>query len=195
MAKKLKLPSEIQNIIEEVKEKQKKEDTLEARQYVEEVRSRREQSKDYWDYKIGDEIPFFDRNLSYELTGYRPINATQGLDFDPSWFTTTRDNYHKNNESYCSYLPGSKRYREFWKEQYRRCRDGLTVNGYTITGDHYFFLNFYQLPITSSATKAGGGRKSDFPSFFVSQYEFFHYFELAKRLRKHVGLMKARGIG
>ena len=36
-----------------------------------------------WDVKIGDPIDYFDSNLSYELTGYRPINDTQGLDFNP----------------------------------------------------------------------------------------------------------------
>lgn len=195
MKKQIQLPNELQAVIQEVQEKQNQEDIQEARKIVQKIRNERNQTSECWDYKIGDEIPFFDRNLSYELTGYKPIDNNRGLDFKPEWFTETRDNYHKNNNSYCSYLPDSKRYREFWKEQFRRCRDGYTVNGYTITGDHYFFLNFYQLPITSSATKAGGGRKTDFPSFFVSQYEFFHYFELAKRLRKHAGLMKARGIG
>lgn len=195
MAKKKKiLPDEIQQIIEEVKEKQHEEDVREARELVQQYRTERANSADYWDVKKEDEITFFDKRLSYELTGYRPIDDTHGLDFDPSWFTQSRETFHKTGH-YCSYLPGSKRYQEFWKEQYRRCRDGLTVNGYTITGDHYFFLNFYQLPITHSAEKAGGGRRTDFPEFYVAQYEFFHYFELAKRLRKHAVLMKARGVG
>ena len=56
----------------------------------------------------------------------------------------------------------------------------MTVNGYTITGDHYFFLNFYQLMDLTSAKKAGSSRLYDFPKFFVGQYEFFHYFELCK---------------
>lgn len=36
-----------------------------------------------WDVKIGDHIEYFDPYLSYEITGYRPINDTEGLDFDP----------------------------------------------------------------------------------------------------------------
>lgn len=188
------LPEELQIIVDQVREKEQLEDVQEARELVRKFREKRANSQDYWDIKKDDEILYFDKNLSYELTGYRPINETQGLDFDPSWFTTTREVFHKTGQ-YCSYLPDSKRYREFWKEQYRRCRDGLTINGYTITGDHYFFLNFYQLPITHSAEKAAGGRKTDFPEFYTAQYEFFHYYELAKRLRKHAGLMKARGVG
>lgn len=147
-----------------------------------------------WDFPITADIGFFDASLSYELSGYRPITETEGLDFDPSWFTEARDQYLATGH-YTSYLPGSKGYREFWHEEYRRCREGHTVNGYTVTGEHYFFLNFYQLPIVEGRSKAGSGRKTGFPEFFVSQYQFFHYVDLAKRLHKHIALMKARGIG
>jgi len=105
--------------------------------------------------------------LSYELTGYKPINKYQGLDFNPNWFTQARDN-KRSTGHYCSYHFGSKSYREFWNEEYRRCRDGYTVNGYTITGDHYFFLNYYQLMNTAETKKAGEGRFMDFPNFLVS---------------------------
>jgi hypothetical protein len=59
----------------------------EARELVQQYRTERANSTDYWDIKKDDNIEFFDKRLSYELTGYRPINDTQGLDFDPSWFT------------------------------------------------------------------------------------------------------------
>ena len=36
-------------------------------------------------------------------------------------------------------MPGSKLYRDYWQKQYEYCRDGITVNGFTITGDHYYF--------------------------------------------------------
>ena len=100
----------------------------------------------YWDFPLSVEIEFFDPLYSYELTGYKPINETQGLDFNPEWFIETRRVYEQTGK-YCTYLFGSKKFREFWKEQYRRCKNGYTVNGYTVTGDHYFFLNFYQLPL------------------------------------------------
>jgi hypothetical protein len=48
-----------------------------------------------WDISLEDEIEFFDINLSYELTGYKPINSTKGLDFDPSWFTEARDTFKR----------------------------------------------------------------------------------------------------
>ena len=39
-----------------------------------------------WDVPITEEIKYFDPELSYELTGYRPITMEKGLDFDPEPF-------------------------------------------------------------------------------------------------------------
>ncbi len=188
------LPDELQNIVNEVKEKEQIEDVQEARTLVHKIREERGKNTDYWDVKIGDPIEVFDPTLSYEVTGYRPIDETHGLDFDPSWFTHTREEF-KRTGHYCPYLQGSKRYNEFWKEEYKRCRDGYTVNGYTITGDNYFFLNFYQLPTIDINKASGGGTNNDFPIFFASHYQFFHYLQLARVLHKHAALMKARSIG
>lgn len=175
------LPEPIQKIV----------DDIEIKEQVVETPTISEQTD--WDFPLGSEIKFFDSRLSYEITGYKPINTTQGLDFDPSWFTETRDTF-KRTGHYCEYRFGSKAFDDFWTTQYIRCRDGMTVNGYTVTGDHYFFLNFYQLANLDTA-KAGEGRLMDFPSFYVAQYEWFHYFELCKQLRKNAVLMKARGVG
>lgn len=41
---------------------------------------------------------------------------------------------------------------------------------------------------------AGKGRNESFPSFFAKQYEFFHYVEMAEKLHKDVGILKARGL-
>ena len=195
MAKKKKiLPDEIQQIIEEVKEKQYEEDVREARELVQQYRTERANSADYWDVKREDSIDVFDPTLSYEITGYRPITKTQGLDFNPEWFIETRKEFEKTGK-YCSYLPGSKRYDEFWKEQYIRCKYGMTVNGYTITGENYFFLNFYQLPLVDETQASGQGLNRGFPKFFESHYRYFHYLQLARESHKHAALMKARSIG
>lgn len=147
-----------------------------------------------WDVPLGAPIEYFDPELSYELTGYKPIDKTHGLDFNPNWFTEARETYEKTGK-YCAYLPGSKKFREFWKEQYRRCKYGMTVNGYTVTGFHYFFLNFYTLPLVTKVEEAGKGRPEGFPSFTVAQYIWFHYLALCCKLLKNAALMKARGIG
>ena len=181
------LPEEIQKIVDEVKEKE----SQEIKEIVNEVRIAK---KGKWDFLKDDPIEFFDANMSYEVTGYRPINEKEGLDFDPSWFTEARETFLRTNH-YCSYPRNSKAYADFWNREYLRCREGMTVNGYTITGDHYFFLNYYQLMDLSSAKKAGSGRTYAFPTFYVGQYEWFHYVELAKVLRLNAFLMKSREVG
>ena len=188
------LPEEIKSLVDEVQEKQQqleqKIEQINEENKEESVRTSREGE---WDVKIGDSIEYFDKRLSYEITGYRPITETQGLDFDPSWFTEARDTKIKTGH-YTSYYFGSKAYRDFWNEEYRRCRDGMTVNGYTIPGTYYYFLNYYQLPQTN-VVKLGTSRQDIFPEFYSAQYEFFHYFELCKVLKKDCGLFKARGCG
>lgn len=185
--KKVTLPNEIQQIVKEVQEKEEQE-------FHDIVVQAKAERRGEWDVRIDDPIPFFDSELSYELTGYKPITKDKALDFDPNWFTEARETF-KRTGHYCAYHPGTKPYADFWTAQYERCRDGMTVNGYTITGDNYFFLNFYQLMDLTSASKAGAGRNYDFPAFFVKQYEYFHYVELCKRLRKNAIGLKARGVG
>lgn len=184
------IPEEIKSIIKEVQEKQEN-----LQQQVNELHEEEivEHKSGDWDVKVDDEIKYFDKRLSYEITGYRPITETEGLDFNPKWFTEARDTFLKTGH-YCSYYPGSKLYRDFWNKEYDKCRNGLTINGYTVTGFNYYFLNYYQLPNTEQE-KAGDSRSIIFPKFFVYQYEFFHYFELCRTLRKNYVLMKNRGCG
>lgn len=192
--KKKVLPDEIQLIVDEVKKKQQEEDTKEAKKLVDEYRIERSNDKTYWDITRDMKIECFDPTLSYELTGYRPIDETHGLDFDPSWFTEVRETFLRTGR-YCSYLPRSKRWDAFWKEQYTRCKYGMTSHGYTITGDNYFFLNFYQLPVVDMDKASGEGTNESFPVFFASQYMFFHYLQMCRVLHKNAALMKARSIG
>ena len=183
------IPQEIKSIVQEVREKQEN-----LQQQIDELpKDNVEHKSGDWDVKIGDEIKFFDKRLSYEITGYRPITETEGLDFNPKWFTEARDTFIDTGH-YCSYYPGSKLYRDFWNKEYDKCRNGLTVNGYTVTGFNYYFLNYYQLPNTEQE-KAGDSRTIIFPNFTVYQYEFFHYFELCRVLRKNYAIMKNRGCG
>ena len=145
-----------------------------------------------WDV-YGLDYEYFDASLSYEASGYRPITETQGLDFDPSWFTEIRDTKVRTKK-YCSYQKGSKPYNDFWTEEFKRCNFGMTVNGYTITGDHYFFLNYYKLKVAKEG-KAASGRATSFPEFYSKQYEYFHYIELCEWKKKDVCALKSRGVG
>ena len=177
------LPEEIQTLVQEVEQKQ-------VQQEEKPIIS----SNSEWDVPADADIKFFDSRLSYEITGYKPINETQGLDFDPNWFTETRDTFIRTGH-YCQYRNGSKAFSDFWREQYKRCKYGMTVNGYTITGDHYYFLNFYRLKDLVNVTEAGSGRGEIFPNFMEGQYEWFHYLKLARIKKMNALMMKARETG
>lgn len=182
-----KIPKEITELIDEVKEKQVKELKEEPKQEFIPIKDSE------WDFPIDSKIEFFDINCSYEITGYKPITKDKGLDFDPDWFTEARQTFLRTGH-YTEYRMGSKAYADFWDEQYRRCRYGMTSHGYTITGDNYFFLNFFQLMDLDNTDRAGGGRAYIFPAFYAGQYEMFHYIELCRRLRLNACIMKSREV-
>ena len=95
--KKIKLPEEIQNIVQEVQDKQ-----VEVQEEIKVTDYNTEETSN-WDIPINTPIDYFDINLSYELTGYRPITKDKGLDFDPDWFTETRETFLKTGK-YCFWL-------------------------------------------------------------------------------------------
>lgn len=180
-----------EEVVKAIKEIQKREEE----DLKNEIERKRKERKGFdWDIPIDCPISCFDDRLSFELTGYKPINSERGLDFEPEWFTEAREVFLRTG-NYTSYRPNTKAFADFWTQEYIRCRDGMESHGYTITGDHYFFLNYYQLLDLTSAKKAGTSRMYDFPRFFVCQYEWFHYLELCKRLLKNAALMKSRGVG
>lgn len=147
-----------------------------------------------WDFKIGDTIDYFDPFKSYEISHYRPINDTDGLDFKPEWFQESGARKLKTNK-YSTTIYGTPSYRKFWDEEKLRCIEGFEVNGYRLTGDNYFWINFYRLKTSKKGAKASAGRDLSFPKFLVFQYEFFHYVEICELLGKDVGLLKARALG
>lgn len=146
-----------------------------------------------WDFTLADKIEYFDITKSYELTGYKPINDKEGLDFNPDWFREAAINKLKTGK-YSNTIYGSKAYKEYWDRQFKLCTEGYTVNGYRLTGDNYFWLNFFRLKTSIEGNRASGGRKLSFPLFLVFQYEYFHYVEMCELLGKDVALIKSRGI-
>lgn len=150
-------------------------------------------SEEEWDVKIGDPIEYFDPELSYELTGYRPITATKGLDFDPKLFTIAADTY-KSKGRYTELIPGTFLFQQHWQEEFNRCQYGCTIGKYRLTGENYFFLNYFRLP--SVLDKAGQETQEEsFPTFLAKQYEYFHYMEMCRATGHDGVLFKSRGVG
>ena len=112
--------------------------------------------------------------------------------------------HFKRHGYYCPDPPGSIGYKEYWEEQLRRCREGYTVGGKRVTGDHYAYLNFGQIKLTQDKNKYAGVKKQKissahkvvtFPDFWDGDHEYFTAIEDAWKQGKHFIVFKARRKG
>lgn len=93
-----------------------------------------------------------------------------------------------------------KEYEEFWDEEQRRCLEGYTApNGISITGYHYFYLNYCPIDRAIDEELANGEvihkRKNTFPAFYDGDFIYFWVIDLARRMDKHLNVLKARRKG
>ena len=147
-----------------------------------------------WDVPLTEEIQYFDPELSYELTGYRPINMEKGLDFDPVPFCEMANIYNSTGR-YTNFPEGTKPWHDLWSREVERMNKGYTIGKYRITGDNYYYLNYYRMEVIDEDAISGGGRYYSFPKFLSKQYEWFHYLEMAEILRLNAIALKSRGVG
>lgn len=187
------------DLIKKLKEKQIKE----IAQLIEEKKEEEPQiveptvrdNEGEWDVPRDAEIEYFDPELSYEITGYRPITQEKGLDFDPTPFCEVGTMKTKTG-NYCTFPPKTKKYNDFWKREVDRCLYGLTIGKYTITGDNYFFLNYFQLKKAVRNERSGLDEQiMGFPNFQAIQYQWFHYYRMCELLRMNAAALKPRGVG
>lgn len=74
------------------------------------------------------------------------------------------------------------------------CREGYTVGGIRITGEHFSYLNFARIRIKVGEGK--NARKYDaFPRFLDMDYYYYHELELAKENRQGMIVAKSRRKG
>ena len=69
------------------------------------------------------------------------IRNKDGLWINSKAFSEVADHFTKYGY-YCGDPEGSPGYEGFWTEEIRRRKYGYSVGGCTITGDHYFYLNY-----------------------------------------------------
>ena len=50
--------------------------------------------------------------------------------------------FFEKNNCYTSYLPNTKNYYDHWDEEAKRCMHGYTIDELSVTGFHYFYLNY-----------------------------------------------------
>ncbi len=84
---------------------------------------------------------------------------------------------------YTDYTIGTPAFKEFWDEEERRCKEGYTIGSISITGRHYFYLNY--CPIKKvTFDKFGKATKTvlekQFPDFYDGDYEFFWLKDIAR---------------
>ena len=81
-------------------------------------------------------------------------------------------------------------YREYWDEQTKRCLEGYTIGGITVTGRYYHYLNFTQIR-AKAIDKFGRERKIlTFPSFL--DIDYYYYWEVEHAMDEGKGLCVAK---
>jgi hypothetical protein len=109
--------------------------------------------------------------------------------------------FFQENGYYCRHPFGTKGYYEHWDEERRRCMKGYTTpeGDITITGYHYFYLNYCVIRIAVDEKLDDGTiishRRTDFPRFYDSDYRYFHTVDTARKNNKHLSVLKARRKG
>ncbi len=95
-------------------------------------------------------------------------------------------------------------YMQFWREEYRRCREGYIreSDGEWIPGYYYFYLNYSPIWLTedtedqqTNSDKRKAERVYKFPKVWDSDYLFYHYVDQAEKGGQHGVVLKTRGRG
>jgi len=107
-------------------------------------------------------------------------------------FSYLAEQYNRTG-MYTSAIPGTIEYLDFWQEVRDICVEGFTNScGQTITGQHFFYLNF--CPILGLNEKTGKKSKI-FPRFIDLDYEFFQMVEYCRINQKSLVAVKGRRQG
>jgi len=102
---------------------------------------------------------------------------------------------------YCQYPKNTALYYEFWDEEKRRCLEGFTTaeGDISITGFHYFYLNYTRIQRVKSTTRPDGTVHSEriegFPAFYDTDFHYFQAVETCRITGKHLAVLKARRKG
>lgn len=89
-------------------------------------------------------------------------------------------------------------YAQFWKEEARRCREGMMrpSDGEWIPGYLYFYWNYGVIKKVVKNEETGiYDRPTDFPNPYDGDYIFFHYLDRARKKGRHTATLKKRGCG
>lgn len=182
-----------------------------------------------WD-DYGKDIPikFVEENRKTfgELTKISLLNPVRNLRWDWLYFEDSSifspaANAFKLSEKevagttvlarYCPYMKGTKKYRDFWVEERKRCVEGYEPEidgkpcGIRITGEHYFYLNYCRINLAEVNEATGEVTEiENFPRFSSMDYYWFkeldarenpNKYGLPNTYKKSIILAKSRRMG
>lgn len=101
--------------------------------------------------------------------------------------------FFNKHKMYCNIPKETPEYREFWEDVKDKCINGMTNSvGISITGPHFFYLNFCPILGYNEVT----GRKSKiFPKFVDLDYEKFWMAQFCRDNQKSLTAVKGRRQG
>lgn len=154
---------------------------------------------DFISWMIADDRPYV-KQMPKDDQGRVIVNITQPHILENvDYFRQAAIHFQKYG-CYTTLTPSThpaSEYVRFWKEERRRCREGLVrEDGEWITGDHYFYLNYVPILKTNQKGEKVGDRVEDFPDLWDGDYLYFHYKDQARfKYGAHGAVLKARGRG
>ena len=75
---------------------------------------------------------------------------------------------------------GSQEFYNYWTQELDRCKNGYTVGDTTITGHHYFYLNYCQIKLTEVLKGTTATKSVAFPHFWDGDYEYFWLMDISR---------------
>lgn len=112
--------------------------------------------------------------------------------------------FFKEHKCYTLAPRGTTDYIQYWDREAERCINGYVApDGDSITGYHYFYLNYSPIIKRTDTkytdrygnTRTRRERILDFPDFWDGDYYFFQAVEEAEQQGKHLAVLKARKKG
>jgi hypothetical protein len=104
-----------------------------------------------------------------------------------------------DNGYYTSALPGTQAYYDYWDSEMQKCLYGYTVDGDTVTGNHYFYLNYCPIDRSVKEVLPDGTeiarRDRSFPAFYDGDWKYFTAVDRCRKENKHMTVLKARRKG
>ena len=112
--------------------------------------------------------------------------------------------FFKEHGCYTLAPRGTTDYVQFWERETQRCLNGYVAeDGDSITGYHYFYLNYFPIQRLAEEKYVDRNgiervrriRKLEFADFYDYDYYYFNAIEEAERGGKHMAVLKARNKG